>query len=205
MDLHGAHGEGSPAFGQRRRRPRRPDLARPGVRRPGYVAMGELWRGVVGLWPRLAITVICLAFWRILAAIPLPVAGLTDLRLSSGRPFADGGLFPILGNPMEPESLVALGLTPFLDAFVILWLWAAGTGNLRKLQTDERWMWRSLAWLTAGLALARAFGLILLFPGGRPAVLTSTPGLLGILGLPLRPLGLPRPGRPLLRFGGPAG
>jgi preprotein translocase subunit SecY len=168
--------------------------------------MGELWRGVVALWPRLAITVICLAFWRILAAIPLPVAGLTDLRLGSGQSLHDSGLLALLrGNPLQPDSVVALGLTPFLDAFVILWLWAAGTGNLRKLQSDERWMWRSLAWLTAGLALVRAFGLILLFVGGRTATLTSTAGILSIFGLLFGTMALYGLGRLIDRFGEPAG
>src|SRR5260370_20424132 len=124
--------------------------------------MGAAWRGLVALWPRIAITLICLAFWRILAAIPLPVAGLVDLRLSSGRLVADGGLLVLLlGNPLEQESVVALGLNSFLDAFIIFWLWAASTGNLEKVHRDQRWMWRTLAWLTAGLALARAFGLVL--------------------------------------------
>ncbi len=168
--------------------------------------MGAACKGVVALWPRLAITLVCLAFWRILAAIPLPVAGLTDLRLSSGRLFSDGGLVALLfGNPLESESVVALGLKPFLDAFIIFWLWAVGTGNWRKAQTDPRWVWRSLAWLTAGLALVRAFGLILLFVGGRTATLTSTAGLLSIFGLLLGTMALFGLGRIMDRFGEPVG
>src|SRR5260370_31943137 len=133
MDLHGSHGESSAAFGTSRGRSRRPDLARPGVRRPGDLTMGAAWRGLVTLWPRLAITLICLAFWRILAAIPLPVAGLVDLRLSSGRLVADGGLPALLfGNPLEQERVVALGLNSFLDAFIIFWIGPATTGNLYK-------------------------------------------------------------------------
>lgn len=168
--------------------------------------MGAAWKGVVAIWPRLAITLICLAFWRILAAIPLPVAGLTDLRLSSGRLFADSGLPTwLLGNPLEQESVVAMGLNPFLDAFVIFWLWAASTGNLRRAQSDPGWMWGSLAWLTAGLALVRAFGLILLFVGGRTATLTSTAGLLSVFGLLLGTMALFGLGRVIDRFGEPVG
>jgi preprotein translocase subunit SecY len=168
--------------------------------------MGEVWRLVVALWPRLAITAICLAFWRILAAIPLPVASLVDLKLSSGRLFTDGGLLTwLLGNPLEPESVVALGLKPFLDAFIVFWLWAAATGNLAKVHRDQRRMWRTLAWLTAGLALARAFGLVLLFVGGRTAALTSTAGLLSIFGLLLGTMALFGLGRIVDRFGAPAG
>ena len=168
--------------------------------------MSAVWIAAVALWPRLAITLICLAFWRVLAAIPLPVAGLMDLRLSSGRVFADGGLLTgLLGNPLEPESVVALGLTPFLDAFIIFWLWAAGTGNLAKVHRDQRWMWRTLAWLTAGLALARAFGLVLLFVDGRTAALTSTAGLVSIFGLLLGTMALFGLGRIVDRFGAPAG
>ena len=168
--------------------------------------MGAAWRGLVALWPRLAITLICLAFWRILAAIPLPVAGLVDLRLSSGRLVADGGLPALLlGNTLEQESVVALGLNSFLDAFIIFWLWAASTGNLEKVHRDQRWMWRTLAWLTAGLALARAFGLILLFVGGRSATLTSTAGLVSIFGLLLGTMLLFGLGRVIDRFGEPAG
>jgi preprotein translocase subunit SecY len=168
--------------------------------------MGQAWRGLVALWPRLAITLICLAFWRLLAAVPLPVAGLTDLRLASGQSSGGGGLLSLLlGNPLEQDSVVALGLTPFLDAFVIFWLWAASTGNLRKVHSDQRWMWRTLAWLTAGLALARAFGIVLLFLGGRTVALTSTAGLLSIFGLLLGTMVLFGLGRIMDRFGEPAG
>ncbi len=168
--------------------------------------MGAAWRGLVALWPRLAITLICLAFWRILAAIPLPVAGLVDLRLSFGRLVTDGGLLALLlGNPLEQESVVALGLNSFLDAFIVFWLWAAGTGNLEKVHRDQRWMWRTLAWLTAGLALARAFGLVLLFVGGRSVTLTSTAGLVSIFGLLLGTMLLFGLGRVIDRFGEPAG
>jgi preprotein translocase subunit SecY len=168
--------------------------------------MAAAWRGLIALWPRLAVTVICLAFWRVLAAIPLPVASLTDLRLSSGRLFADGGLRTwLLGNPLEKESVVAFGLEPFLLAFIIFWLWAASTGNLQKVHRDQRWMWRTLAWLTAGVALARAFGLILLLVGGRTATLTSTAGILSIFGLLLGTMALFGLGRLIDRFGEPAG
>ncbi|HVS04579.1 MAG TPA: hypothetical protein VHK65_00210 [Candidatus Dormibacteraeota bacterium] len=168
--------------------------------------MGAAWRRLVAIWPRLAVTLICLAFWRILAAIPLPVAGLMDLRLASGQFSADSGLLSLLvGNPLEQDSLVALGLEPFVGAFVIFWLWAAGSGNLRRSLSDERSMWRSLAWLTAGLALARAFGVALLFLGGRAAMLTSTAGLLSIFGLLLGTMVLFGLGRVIDRFGEPAG
>ena len=168
--------------------------------------MGALWRRVASLWPRLAVTLICLAFWRILAAIPLPLAGITDPRIVPAQFLGHGGLLALLtGNPLEQQSLMALGLKPFLDAFIIFWLWAVGTGNLRRAQNDERWLWRSLAWLTAGLALVRAFGLVMLFVGGRPATLTSTAGLASIFGLLLGTMALFGLGRIIDRFGEPAG
>ena len=168
--------------------------------------MGALWRRVVSLWPRLAVTLICLAFWRILAAIPLPLAGITDPRIVPAQFLEHGGLLALLtGNPLEQQSLMALGLKPFLDAFIIFWLWAVGTGNLRRAQNDERWLWRSLAWLTAGLALVRAFGVVMLFVGGRPATLTSTAGLASIFGLLLGTMALFGLGRIIDRFGEPAG
>jgi preprotein translocase subunit SecY len=168
--------------------------------------MGDAWRAAVSLWPRFAITLACLAFWRILAAIPLPVAGLVDLRLSSGRLFAEGGLLSLLlGNPIEPESVVAMGLGPFLSAFLVLWLWAVATGNLQRMHSDKPWLWRTLAWLTAGLALARAFGLVMLFVGGRAGTLTSTAGLVSIFGLLLGTMVLFGFGRIIDRFGEPAG
>jgi len=168
--------------------------------------MGALWRRVAAQWPRLAVTVICLAFWRILAAIPLPLVGITDPRIVPAQFLEHGGLLALLtGNPLEQQSLMALGLKPFLDAFIIFWLWAVGTGNLRRAQNDERWLWRSLAWLTAGLALVRAFGLVMLFVGGRPATLTSTAGLASIFGLLLGTMALFGLGRIIDRFGEPAG
>jgi preprotein translocase subunit SecY len=181
-------------------------MARPGVRRPGDLTVAAVWRGVVTLWPRLAITLICLAFWRILAAVPLPVAGLTDLRLASGQLSPVGGLLALfLGQPLEQESVVAMALSPFLDAFVIFWLWTVATGNWRTAQSDEPRMWRILAWLTAGLAFFRAFGLTMLFVRGHAAALTSTAGLLSIFGLLFGTMALFGLGRVIDRFGEPAG
>jgi preprotein translocase subunit SecY len=168
--------------------------------------MGAFWRRLVALWPRLAITLICLAFWRVLAAIPLPLPGLRDLWLAAGPASADGGLFGLLlGSPLEPDSIAAVGLKPFLDAWVVFWLWAVATGNLRRLQSDPSWVWRSLAWLTAGLALARSFGLALFFLGGRASAVTATAGLLTIFGLLLGTMALFALGRVIDRFGEPAG
>ncbi|TMF10461.1 MAG: hypothetical protein E6I37_12185, partial [Chloroflexi bacterium] len=206
MDLHGAHGEGAPAFGQRRRRARRPDLARPRVRRPRDLALGAVRRRLADVWPRLAITLICLAFWRILAAIPLPIPGLADLGLASRPALADSGLLGLLlGSPLEPDSIAAVGLEPFLGAWVVFWLWAVATGNLRKMQSDRPLMWRSLMWLTAGLALARSFGLLLFFLGGRASTVSSTAGLLTIFGLLFGTMALFGLGRVIDRFGEPAG
>jgi preprotein translocase subunit SecY len=167
---------------------------------------GAVRRRLAALWPRLAITLICLAFWRILAAIPLPLPGLADLGLASGPALADSGLLGLLlGNPLEPDSIAAVGLRPFLDAWVVFWLWAVATGNLRKMQSDPPLMWRSLAWLTAGLALARSFGLLLFFLGGRASAVSSSAGLLTIFGLLLGTMVLFGLGRVIDRFGEPAG
>jgi len=158
------------------------------------------------VWPRLAITLICLAFWRILAAIPLPIPGLADLGLASRPALADSGLLGLLlGSPLEPDSIAAVGLEPFLGAWVVFWLWAVATGNLRKMQSDRPLMWRSLMWLTAGLALARSFGLLLFFLGGRASTVSSTAGLLTIFGLLFGTMALFGLGRVIDRFGEPAG
>ena len=158
------------------------------------------------MWPRLAITLICLAFWRILAAIPLPIPGLSDLGLASRPALADSGLLGLLlGSPLEPDSIAAVGLEPFLGAWVVFWLWAVATGNLRKMQSDRPLMWRSLMWLTAGLALARSFGLLLFFLGGRASTVSSTAGLLTIFGLLFGTMALFGLGRVIDRFGEPAG
>jgi len=158
------------------------------------------------VWPRLAITLICLAFWRILAAIPLPIPGLADLGLASRPALADSGLLGLLlGSPLEPDSIAAVGLEPFLGAWVVFWLWAVASGNLRKMQSDRPLMWRSLMWLTAGLALARSFGLLLFFLGGRASTVSSTAGLLTIFGLLFGTMALFGLGRVIDRFGEPAG
>jgi len=158
------------------------------------------------VWPRLAITLICLAFWRILAAIPLPIPGLSDLGLASRPALADSGLLGLLlGSPLEPDSIAAVGLEPFLGAWVVFWLWAVASGNLRKMQSDRPLMWRSLMWLTAGLALARSFGLLLFFLGGRASTVSSTAGLLTIFGLLFGTMALFGLGRVIDRFGEPAG
>lgn len=181
-------------------------MARPGVRGPGDLTLAATWNRAVALWPRIAVTLICLASWRVLAAVPLPIVGLTDLRLGSGQLSPDRGpLALLLGGPLERESVVAMGLNPFLDAFVLFWVWAALTGNLGMAQTDTSRMWRYLAWLTAGLAFLRAFGLTRLFLGGQPGAVTSSAGLFSLFGLLLGTMALFGLGYVIDRFGEPAG
>jgi len=159
----------------------------------------------VSVWGKVAVTVTCLLIWRILAAIPLPIATPQLAAPEFQRTTGHGLLALLAGPPIERLSVVAMGLEPFLDAFVIFWLLGIVSSDARKARNDQKKLWQYLAWLTAGLAFTRAFGLTTLLLRGHPGAVTSSAGLTTIFALVLGSIGLFGMGRLIDRLGLPAG
>jgi preprotein translocase subunit SecY len=129
------------------------------------------------LWLRLAVTALCFGIWRLLATIPLPIVTRLQIAQASQEPTIHGPLAILMGPSLERMSLVAMGLEPFLDALVVFWLLGVASSHARKARDDPKMMWQYLGWLTAVLALLRAFGLVTLLTRGQPAGPSSPAGL----------------------------
>lgn len=152
-----------------------------------------------------AVTVGSLILWRFLAALPVPIASSDLVAAEFQRTTVHGPLALIAGPPIEGLSVVAMGLEPFLDAFVIFWFLGVVSSEIREARSDEKKLWRYLAWLTVALASFRAFGLTVLILNGHAGAVTSSAGLATILVLIGGTMGLFALGRMIDRFGLPRG
>ncbi|HVH65991.1 MAG TPA: hypothetical protein VM674_08135 [Candidatus Acidoferrum sp.] len=99
-----------------------------------------------------------------------------------------------------------MGLGPFVDAFVVFWLWGAAV-NPRVLaasrEPDRRWKY--LTWLTVVIATIQAFLRTSALVGGQRRILTSTVGLLTIIALVVGTMAAFWLGRLIQEFGIPRG
>lgn len=167
-------------------------------RLPEIRRLNTLW------WRRVAVTAGCLVLWRLLAVIPLPIVGAGLVHPDLRQPPLPGAFAMLAGQSVEHFSVVAMGLEPFLEAFVIFWLWGIVSEEVGKARHDPEKAWPYLAWLTLGMASLRAFGLTNLLLQGHRAALTSGPGLSTICALILGSMALLGLGRVVHRFGVPA-
>jgi len=152
-----------------------------------------------------AVTAGSLILWRLLAALPVPIANSDLVAAEFQRTTVHGPLALIAGPPIEGLSVVAMGLEPFLDAFVIFWFLGVVSSEIREARSDEKKLWRYLAWLTVALASFRAFGLTVSILKGHAGAVTSSAGLATILVLIGGTMGLFAMGRMIDRFGLPRG
>ena len=157
------------------------------------------------MWGKLGVTVACLVIWRILAAVPLPITTAQLAAPEIQRTTVEGVLAFLAGPPIERVSVVAMGLEPFLDAFAIFWLLGVVSSEARKARTDQKKLWQYLVWLTAGLAVVRAFGLTIRLAGGDAHAVSSSAGLATIVALTVGSMGLFGMGRLIDRLGLPSG
>jgi preprotein translocase subunit SecY len=153
-----------------------------------------------------AVTIGCVVSWRFVLAVPLPIpyrdqAAAWELQHQTFH----GLLWLLAGPPLDAISVGALGLTPFLLAFVILWgVWAL-TGQMRTRWEDPRLKYQDLFWGTAAFAAIGAFGRVKILVGGHPRILASTPGLVSMILLILGTLSMFALGLVISRWGLPQG
>src|SRR3989338_9034293 len=145
----------------------------------------QLWHSE-DLRKRILITLGLLLLYRIVAHIPVPGADETALRSFLGSRGTGGalGIFAALtGGAIDNFSIVLLGLSPYINASIILQLCTVIFPKLEALskegQHGQQQINRYTRWLTVPLAFIQSYGfLILLSRGGANIVDLSYPGVL---------------------------
>jgi preprotein translocase subunit SecY len=82
-------------------------------------------------------TVVILAIYRLLVAIPVPFVDITALMsstLESDGGF--GGFLMLLGGTLESFSILAVGLAPFINASIIMQLMTAVVPHFEELMEE---------------------------------------------------------------------
>jgi preprotein translocase subunit SecY len=127
-------------------------------------------------WRRLFVTGMCLVVWRALEQVAVP--GLSPVVISqlqgSSTSLAQG-----IGSstPLASNSVVALGIGPYVIAIVVMTLARVASGQLRALEETSEGRQRLLVWtrgLAVVLALGQAYGYTMLMQNTYPPAL---PGL----------------------------
>ncbi len=115
---------------------------------------------------KILFTVFALAFFRVLAHITVP--GVDRAALTSL--FADNellGVFSILtGGSMENFSIILMGLTPYINASIIMQLMTVVIPKLEELKKEgeegQKTINKWTRWLTLPLAALQSYGMIIL-------------------------------------------
>jgi preprotein translocase subunit SecY len=119
-----------------------------------------LWR-LVG-WKRLVVTGLCLVAWRALEQITIP--GTNQALLSTRLQTVDtSSLIHAIGTGivLTTYSIVALGIGPYINALIIMWVLQAISSRLRSIGSTDDGRLRLLRWtraLTIPLAMGQAYG-----------------------------------------------
>ncbi len=128
--------------------------------------MEKLWR-VVG-WRRLAVTGLCLAAWRALEQVTLP--GANPAMIAARLEAVDtSSLIHAIGAGsivLNKYSIVAMGIGPYVNALVIVWLLELCSRRLRAMGDTDDGKLRITRWtraLAVVLALGQAYGWTVLF------------------------------------------
>lgn len=145
----------------------------------------QIWH-TEALRKRILVTIGLLVIYRLVAHLPVP--GTDPFALSqflNNR--ASGGLVGVFaaltGGAVDNFSIVMLGLSPYINASIIMQLCTVIFPKLEALskegQQGTQQINRYTRWLTPPLALVQSYGfLILLSQGGVPLVETSFPYVL---------------------------
>jgi preprotein translocase subunit SecY len=127
-------------------------------------------------WRRLVVTGLCLAAWRSLEQIAVPgfnPALIAQLQIPSSTPLqAFGASIPFASN-----SIVAMGIGPYVDALIIMTLVRLISQSIRSVESAADGPRRLLRWtraLAIVLALGQSYGYMVLmqntFPPGLPGL-----------------------------------
>jgi preprotein translocase subunit SecY len=107
-------------------------------------------------WRRLFVTGLCLVAWRAMEQVAVP--GLNPALIAQLEGFASS-LPQVFGSstPLASNSVVALGIGPYVMAIIIVTLARVASGQIRALEETAEGRQRLLVW-TRGLALVLALG-----------------------------------------------
>jgi preprotein translocase subunit SecY len=133
----------------------------------------QLWRAIG--WRRLIVTGLCLVAWRALEQITVVGAnpGLITARLQAED---TSSLIHAIGSgiPLAGYSIVALGLSPYVNALIIVTLAIVISERVRAIANSPEGRERMRRWtraLTVFLALGQAYGWTVLMQSGSLALL----------------------------------
>jgi preprotein translocase subunit SecY len=113
-------------------------------------------------WKRLVVTGLCLAAWRALEQIVVP--GVNGSVISSRLQFVDTtSLLHAIGSgiPLAAYSIVAIGITPYIYALIVVFLLQVISKQIRTIGSTQEGRLRLRRWtraLAAALALGQAYG-----------------------------------------------
>ncbi|MBI1812188.1 preprotein translocase subunit SecY [Candidatus Peregrinibacteria bacterium] len=145
----------------------------------------QIWRSD-DLRKRIVYTIWLLLIYRIVAHIPVPGAdpiGLRQYLQSSNNAGAIGIFAALTGGALDHFSVVLLGLSPYINASIIIQLCTVIFPKLEALSKEgiqgQQELNRYTRWLSFPLAFIQSYGfLILLSRGGINLVDTTYPGVL---------------------------
>ena len=131
---------------------------------------------------RLTFLVLALLVYRLLAHVPVPGVDAVALAASMAGSAA-GGLFAMMnlfsGGAMSRASIIALGITPYISASIVVQLATAVVPSLHALQKDggagKRKITQYTRYLTLALAIVQSF-FIASQIGGAGSTIVANPG-----------------------------
>ncbi len=146
----------------------------------------QLWRSK-DLRNRILFTVALLFVYRVASHIAVPgtdVIGLKQYLSNGGNAGALGVFTALTGGGLDNFSVLLLGLSPYINASIIIQLCGVVFPKLEALQKEgaqgQQELNRYTRWLAMPLAFVQSYGfLILLTRGGLNLIDTSFPAVLG--------------------------
>ena len=154
-----------------------------------FTYLRQLWQSEE-LRRRILITLLLLLLFRVIAHIPVPGADPTALRNFLDARGATGalGVFAALtGGAIDNFSIVMLGLSPYINASIIMQLSTVIFPKLEALskegQSGQQTINRYTRWIAFPLAFLQSYGFLLLLSSGAsalggPLIDTSFPGVI---------------------------
>jgi preprotein translocase subunit SecY len=141
---------------------------------------------------KIIFTVLMIAVYKLLSAIPVPGVNVTLLAAFSEQLRANTQLAffgSLMGGGLEQFSIILMGLAPYINATIIIQLLAVIVPSLESLKKEGEQGQKKLnnytRWLTIPLALAQSYGMIYLLntyigTGGGASII-DTSNFLGVM------------------------
>lgn len=149
-----------------------------------FTYLKQLWRST-DLRKRIGFTIAILVLYRITAHIPVPGTNPEELSnlLNGGSDLGALGIFAALtGGAFDSFSVVLLGLSPYINASIIMQLCTVIFPKLEALNKDgqqgKQTINKYTRWLTLPLAFLQSLGFLMLINASVPLIDMSFPNVL---------------------------